>query len=437
MRNLKQVTEERTVKLDRISALGAIIKTENRNWTSEETSEFETLEGEVRTLASEITTLKAQESAQSIIAARAAGMPVQGSQSEGDKKDLSKYSLRKALLSMTDRNSRLEGVEAEMHQEAEAEMRLFGKSSSGAGVLIPSTVMGSLYAKRDITVATGNGSYAVEDGVLGYVEALREQSLALQLGAEYLAGLTGNFDMPRENAVYTPAFKTENAIAVESNPTLARAAFSPKRLTGFMDVSKQLLIQSAVGIEGRLRNQMLLGHAEALDRVAFNGASASDEPVGILNDADVAVLAIGTDGGAITKSLIEQLIQRLEEAKGMNDNTKWVVSPILKRIMKALAKDAGSGLFMYAADNTIDGIAAYATTHVPKNIAKGTGENLTAAILGDFRNTMFGQWGGTEIIVDPYTQALNGLVRFIPCQYVDFHVTQPGRFQVIKDITTA
>jgi hypothetical protein len=40
-------------------------------------------------------------------------------------------------------------------------------------------------------------------------------------------------------------------------------------------------------------------------------------------------------------------------------------------------------------------------------------------------------------VVDPYTQALNGMVRFVPAQYVDFHVIQPGRFQLIKDITTS
>jgi len=437
MRNLKQVTEERTVKLDRISALGAIIKTENRNWTSEETSEFEKLEGEVRTLASEITTLKAQESAQSIIAARAAGTGVQGNESEGDKKDIAKYSLRKALLSLTDRNARLDGIELEMHQEAEIEMQRFGKTVSNSAVAMPESLMSRMYEKRDITVATGNGSYAVENLVNGYVEALREKSLALQLGAQYLTGLVGNFDMPRENALYTPAFKTENASAVESNPTLAKASFSPKRLTGFMDVSKQLLIQSAIGIEALLRNQILAGHAEALDSAAWNGAAASDQPVGVLNDADVPVLAIGTDGGAITKILIETLIQRLEEAKGMNDNTKFITSPILKRLLKALTRDSGSGQFVWGQDNTVDGIMAFATTHIPKNIAKGTGTNLTAVILGDMANTMFGQWGGTEILVDPYTQAINGLIRFVPVQYVDFHVLQPGRFQVIKDITTA
>ena len=100
--------------------------------------------------------------------------------------------------------------------------------------------------------------------------------------------------------------------------------------------------------------------------------------------------------------------------------------------------DSGSGQFVWdRLTNQIDGIGAIATTHIPKNLAKGTGTNLTAAVLGDFRAASYAQWGGTEIIVDTVTQALAGNIRYVPIQYVDFHVTQPGHFQVIKDITTS
>jgi HK97 family phage major capsid protein len=434
MKTSKELREERASKYESLEALNAKRKAEKRNFTDEEVVTFETLETEIRTLNNDLKSVEAQERAEAITAARAAGSPVNDF-SEKDEKDLSKYSLRKALLSLTDRNGRLEGIELEMNQEAEKEMRAFGKSAEGSGLALPSYLMGRL-AKRDITTVTGNGGYTIEDGVVSYVEALREKSLALQLGAGFMGGLTGNFDVPRENATYVPGFKTENAAADESSPTLAKASFAPKRLTGYMDVSKQLLIQSAVAIESYLRNQMLLGHAEALDKAAFNGAGSA-EPVGILNDADVGVISIGTNGGAITKALVAQMIQALEEAKGMTDATRFIGSPILKKIMKALALDAGSGLFLWDKDGTVDGISAEVTTHVPKNIVKGTGTALTALILGDLSNTMFGQWGGTEITVDPYTQALTGMVRFVPAQYVDFHVIQPGRFQLIKDITTS
>lgn len=436
MKTVKQLKEERGVKLAALKRLIDLAKAEKRELTAEEQTEFDTLEREVEEFDGQIERAEKVEKAQLRIAASAAGTPVQGKVSEGEERDLSAYSVRKAILSATDRHVKLEGIELEMHQEAENEARAFGKALSGGGVGVPSLVLERMFLKRDITTSTGNGNYTIVDGVNGYVEALREKSLALQLGAEYLSGLTGNFDVPRENAVYTPGWVAETGNVSESNPTLARAAFSPKRFGGFMDVSKQLIIQSAVGIENRLRNQIVAGHAEGLDQAAFNGSGASNDPTGILNDADVPVLGIGTDGGAITKVLIETLVQRIEEAKGMTDNTRWVVSPILKRILKNLAMDSGSGRFVWS-DNAIDGIAAFATTHVPKNLTKGTGTNLTAAILGDLRNTMFGQWGGLEILPDPYTQAVAGMIRMVVNQYADFHVIQPGRFQVIKDITTA
>jgi HK97 family phage major capsid protein len=438
MRTLKQVIEERAAKLDRIAALSDITTAEKRNWSEAETSEFATLETEVRALNTEKATLEAQERAALHVAARAAGAPVQGKFSEKEERDLSAYSLRKGLVSLAERNSPLSGIELEMHQEAQSEARSSGIATSG-GLMIPQMVLDRMYAKRaPLDPSNGNGANLYGEVSLGYVEALRPNSVALQLGAEYMSGMTNSFKIPRENAVYSPSFRATQAAAVESTPSFEPAAFAPKRATGYMDVDRQLLVQTANAIEARLRNQLVLGHAQLLDRVAFSGAAASNEPVGILNDTDVPVLAIGTNGGAITKALVETLVQRLEEANGMNDNSRWVVSPILKRMLKALVVDAGSGQFVWdRMTNSIDGIAAIATTHVPKNLTKGTGTNLTAAILGDFRSATYAQWGGTEIIVDTVTQALAGNIRYVPIQYVDFHVTQPGHFQVIKDITTS
>lgn len=435
MKTVKQLKEERGVKEAALKKLLDTATAEKRELTEDESTQFDSLEREVEDLDGQIERAEKVEKTQLRLAARAAGTPVQGPVSEGDERDLSKYSLRKSLLSLISRNL-LDGIELEMHQEAEQESRLYGKALSGNGVAVPAMLMDRIFQKRDITTATGNGAYTIVDGVSGYVEALRERSLAIQLGADYLTGLTGNFDVPRENGVFAPGWEGETDAAAESNPTYARAVYSPKRLSGFMDLSKQLLIQSAVGIEGRLRNQILQGNAEAIDRAAWNGSGAADDPTGILNDAGITPIAIGTDGGAITKALIYQMIQQLEEASGMTSNTKFVVSPILKKLLKSLALDAGSGKFIWD-DNSIDGIDAFVTSHIPKTIAKGSGTNLTAIVLGDMRDTMFGQWGGQEIIVDPYTQAVSGMVRFVVNQYVDFHVTQPGRFQVIKDITTS
>ena len=144
---LKQVIEDRAAKLDRIAALSEITKAENRNWTAEEKAEFDKLESEVRALNATKETLEAQERAALHAAPRAAGSPVQGKFSEGEERDLSKYSLRKALVSLAERNSPLLGIELEMHQEAEKEARMSNIATAG-GVMIPQMVSPKLTTKK-------------------------------------------------------------------------------------------------------------------------------------------------------------------------------------------------------------------------------------------------------------------------------------------------
>lgn len=436
-KTLKELKEERAAKLDAVKALRDKAKGEKRDFTPEEVTEFEGFEEEIRTLNTEIRAKETAEKADLLEAARQAGRGGNQEFSEKDEKDLRSYSIRKVMLAAASRTAP-DGIEAEMQQEAEKELREFGQSGEPGALLIPSIALRRMYAQRDMTATGGTngnqGGVTIETEVNGYIQVLRERSLALQLGTRYLSGLTGNFDMPRENAVYTPSFKAENADADESNPTFTKVSFSPKRATGYVDVSKQLLIQSSADIEYYLRQQLLLGHAQLLDKVIFNGSSANDEPVGILNDPDVTGIAIGTNGGNLTKDLVDQLIQALQESFGYSDAARFVTSPAGARHMKNVKLDAGSGLFLWEKGNTVDGIPAYTTTHIPKNISKGTGTNLTAAIMGDFSAGMVGQWGGTEILVDPYTQGLKGLIRFIPAQYLDYHVVQPARLKAIKDI---
>lgn len=438
MKTVKELKEERKVKFDALSALINVRTAEKREFNSEEAAKFDQLEKEIEAFDTRIAEADKVEKMQLRIAASAAGSPV-GAVSEKEERDLSKYSLRTVMLAAVE-NRALSGLEAEMHQEGLAELQRSGANTAG-GHIIPQLVMDRMF-QRNVT-ATGQTSVAGDQGgvtiakdVVGYVAALRERSLLLQRGAQYLTGLVGNFDVPTESALFAPGFKTEIAASDKTSPTFGKVSFSPKRLAGHMDISKQLLIQSSPAIEALLRDQIVLGHANALDKVGFNGSSANNEPVGILNDAGVAVVGIGANGGAITQALLEDL------ELALRNNTQYAPSDIItnakvRKVLRNLKLDAGSGLFVWDRNtNSIDGKPAFDTTHVPSNLTKGSGTNLSAIIEGVFSDCWFGQWGGTEILADPYTQATLGMVRMVSNQYVDFNVVRKKSFAVIKDITT-
>lgn len=441
MSKLKAKIEERKTKLDRVAALEQITKTEKRDWTPEELTEFETLETELRTINGEITVLQGQERAAALTAARAAGQQVQGQFSEVEERDIAKYSLRKVMLAKLE-GRQLEGIEKEMHDEGVKE-RLAAGAEVSTGYVIPDAVMGRLAAKLSKRAVTATGSSGAEGGhniateVVGYVEALRERSLMLQLGAQYLNGLTSNFQVPRENAVFTPGWKTEVAAADASSPTFTKASFAPKRLTGYMDISLQFLRQVSQSVEAMLMNQILLGHAEAIDFAGFAGPGTAS-PTGILLDADVPVTPIGDNGGAITQVFLDAMDTALRGRKQYG-RTNIVTTAKVRAVLRNLKIDAGSGLFVWdRKDNTIDGKGAFDTTHLPDNLTKGTSSGVCSALIeGVFSDAWYGQWGGTEIINDPYSKATEGLVRMVTHQYVDFHVVRPASFQIIKDITTA
>lgn len=436
MKNAKQLREERKAKFESLKTLIELRKTEKRDFTTEEQTLFDTIETEIEGFDTRIMNQEKVEKAELRIAASMAGAGAASAFSEKEERDLSKYSLRSIMNAAVERQP-ITGLELEMHQEGLAEMQRSGASPQG-GTIIPEAVMNRMFQKRNQTATGGSagdqGGLTVETNVTGYVEALRERSLLLQLGTQYLTGMVGNFDVPVEGAVFAPSFKTEIAASDKTSATFGKVSFNPKRLSGHMDISRQLLIQSSVAIENLLRNQMILGHATAIDKVGFNGAGGV-EPTGLLNDSLVSVLAIAANGGALTQEILDDLDLIIRNKK-QYEGTSCVTNATVRRALRNLKIDAGSGLFVWdRSDNQIDGKPAFDTTHVPANLTKGDAvETASAFIEGNFSDSWFCQWGGTELLTDPYTQAVNGMVRLVSNQYVDFNVVRKDSFAVIKDI---
>jgi hypothetical protein len=90
---------------------------------------------------------------------------------------------------------------------------------------------------------------------------------------------------------------------------------------------------------------------------------------------------------------------------------------------------------MNNADRPVNGHKVGATSLVPSNITKGSsGATLSAMIYGDFSQLYIGQWGGLELIVDPYTLAASGQIRLVLNAFMDVAIPQPLNFALIKDI---
>ena len=232
-------------------------------------------------------------------------------------------------------------------------------------------------------------------------------------GANYMTGLIGNVSIP----VYSGSnvgWAGEIASASDGAGTFSEVTLEPKRITAYLDVSKQFLLQDSVSAEALLRNDLVRAISNKLEATILGDAAGSTtQPKGIFYNAD-------TIEDTSYETMVG-LIQTLEEAD-VNGDIKYIVSPAIKALLKTTSKDTGSGLFVMEG-NEVDGIPVLSTS-----ASKGI-------VVGNFADYVIGQWGSIDLTVDPYSQATNGKVRLVVNAYFDAKPRRAEAF-VAKTLST-
>lgn len=305
------------------------------------------------------------------------------------KRSMENFSLLKAINDVAN-NRQLDERSQSVVNTGIEEMRKAGLSYSGQ-ILLP-------IEARDIqaTVAT-NGKEIVAEDKLNILEPLRANLVMVEAGANYMTGLVGNVSIPVYNGSNV-GWAGEIEAATNGAGTFTEVMLEPKRITAYIDVSKQFLLQDSVSAEAMLRADIVRAISNKLEATILGDAVGnSKQPAGLFNGAT----ALDDTSYA---SMVE-MIQTLEEANVSGD-IKYIVSPSIKASLKTTSKDAGSGRFVMEG-NEIDGVPVLSTS-----ACKGI-------VVGNFADYVIGQWGSIDLTVDPYSQATNGKVRLVVNAYFD------------------
>jgi len=451
---IKKLKEEIAERNDKIDVIGKSCDTENRYRTPEEKTEWEKLADEVKeredkladakVLNERTASLKARELEQKAIAAAASG----GKTNEGEVKDLNKigrkFRITRAIHQVRS-NSNLEGVEAEMYQESEKEARETGNLLEG-NVAIPEKFVKILRKKdylpngekRDFTVGT-EGADVVDLDLRGLIPILAPDPILGRMGATIITGLRGDLQFPRHNGAVTLTWEGETDAGTEVTPTTDNVKLTPNRLGGFTDISQTMIRQSSFDSEQFVRGELERALAEALDIAGINGAGSGNEPLGLLGQS-IGTSDIGTNGGAATFLAIKGNYQNVESANAGREMAA-LTHPQIKYELMGIPKQ-GSGVegnFIINDQNNplpnVLGFPVFSSTNVPNDLTKGTGTALSAYIVGVWSELLMGQWGGIDLIVDPFTQATNGLLRIVINGYFDVDVRHAASFSATDDIS--
>lgn len=254
------------------------------------------------------------------------------------------------------------------------------------------------------------GKEAVATNKFSILGPLRSAMVLSQAGATYLTGLVGNIAIPFYSGSNC-GWKGEVVAAEDGKGSFSEISMSPKRLTAFIDVSKQFLIQDSVGAEELLRRDIIAALAEKLEKTILGTEAGSDtKPAGIFN-------GVTADTAALTYADVVNLEAALENSN-VTGTLTYVVSPSAKATLRTTAKDTGSGRFVMEGGE-VEGIRVLSSSAVT---SKGV-------LLGDFRELIIGQWGGIDLTIDTLTKATEGMVRIVINAYFDAKVRRSAAFQ--------
>lgn len=438
MKTAQQWRDERAAKMAEARKLSDLAKKEGRELTAEEAGQFDALTTEARDMVAEIDRAVQREAMEAEQAGRTA--PI-NTHNTTEARDIASYSLLNAVRSTLppghESYRELSGIEKEMHQEANKEFfRTTGENLKGTG--IPQLLIGASQRDNSITQPTQpeDGAVLVQKDVRPILDLNRPKSVLRELGAQFLTGLVGNIGIPTMSAGAVSTWKGEVETLDKSNQKFTEAEFSPNRLGTFTIRSKQFLVQTSAAIENMLRSDLEYSIVDKLEVTAFNGSGVGNIPLGLLNNPNVNTISLGANGGAFTRGTMIAMVASVMKQNIPLTNPGFALNVDMAAALMNTKLDAGSGLFLMNSMENLGGYKAAVTTNVPSNLTKGTGTNLSAAVFGNWRDLLIGQWGGIDLTTDPYTLATEGQVRIIIQTFMDIMAQRAKAFTVVKDVTT-
>lgn len=307
-----------------------------------------------------------------------------------------KFSLIKTIRALAENKPLDENTKAIIEQ-GRSEMRSAGISSQGQ-IVLPTE-------KRAVVSVTADGENVVSEDVFDLLTPLRAKNVLAEAGAKFYTNLTGDVKIPIMSASNV-TFEGENAEAKDGAGAFTSVVLSPKRLTAYVDISKQMLAQDSIDIENAIREDLIAAINGKIESAILSDFTGSTEQFkGVF--AEVAPTAV-----ADFKALVEKEAE-VEDANAIGSPV-YVLSNKAKADLRAMAKGAKSTQLVYE-NGEVDGTKAYNTSHV-------SGHNY---LYGDMSNIIIGTWNGIDLVVDNYTQATKGVVRLVVNLYVDAKVARP------------
>lgn len=411
-------------------------ETEKRELSADETTILRNIQTEVEAFENQIKDAELRE--------KFAKKSVEGKKSNdgmnAEEREMSNFSMTKFFNSIN-RNEPITGLEREILDEGVIEARSLGASSNGHYINLKAL---NAIQKRAMSAGSSSaGGNFVQTDKMGFFDVLRANRVLDKVGAEWEMGMVPNVDYTGFSTGWTFADAAENATAADADAVTVNRAVSPKRIAGKILLSNQLMIQDPT-MDAKLLQSLQNALYPYVEGKVLTGTGTSNAMTGITANATAATLALGTNGGAPSLTYIQNMRKTLLNGNVDASKIFWLINPNTEALLMATPVDTGSGAMLIpygsyfnGATGFINNIPYLVTSNLPNNLTKGTSSsNCSAVIAGDFSNLKVCQWGGLDIVIDPYTAAAEGQTRIICNTYWDTTIKRAGTIVKTLDLIT-
>jgi len=397
MKNSLEIREEIGSVKNILDSLETLVSSEDRDFTADEKVSFDTNMERLTTLVEELPKTEKLEEIR-LKAANLSGAPVATTNNE-EKEIVRDFSFGKAVRAAF--GGKLEGVELEMAQEGEKEMNAIGRSSNG--IVIPSMILNR-------AVITENGTSGIEQ--TSFVDAVYANTILGDLGVTRISTSTDQ-RIPILGAVSTQ-WETEVSDAIDGGSAMSKKDLAPRRLAAYVDYSKQSAMQANSSLESALRNSIAQAVGAKVEYALFTDDTANG-----------AFEWLGNGKTELTNASISALVLALiEEVQGNNHNRG--------NLGFALSNDVFSDVYAAA---QVSGVSPLIVNEMIMGMMAKFSNQIAditnpAVYYGDWSKVQIAQFGGVEILMDPYTQAIKGTNRLILNSYFDAALIQDAAISV-------
>lgn len=353
-------------------------------------------------------------------------------------KDIQRFSLSRAIQAVSSNNWTKAGLEAKASQEI---MQRMGFQTDPNKFYVPLEIQQRQHrtpiealayqlmmqnGKRDLTVATaGAGGYLVETANVGFVDLLRNRSVAFQMGASRMPGMVGNLTIPKQSAAGTAYWlANESTQITESQQTFVQIALTPKTVGGYTEISRQLLLQSSPAAEGLVMSDLAAIVALAADLAILSGSGAAGQPTGITNTAGIGSVT----GTSLAYDDIIEFQTDTAAGNALFGSSGFVTTPAVAGLLKQRVKYSSTASPLWDGqllDGNVDGY-------------RGMASNQMAAatmLFGYFAGVLVPEWGVLAIEVNPFANFQAGIVGVRAMYTMDVGVRYPTAFSLATSIT--